>query len=135
MTKRVTRPHKKKGRPTKYRVEYLEKTIELMEQGYTKEMVVVELGIVYATFLTWQEQHPAFLKAVKAGEHAARAWWARKVMEQALGDKDIVLGTGFVMLARNALGWKTKDPEEKSSTEQLATLLIQKELKAKTDGD
>jgi hypothetical protein len=64
-----------------YQTEDCEKVIELMKQGYSINMVVVELDISLQTLHDWRKSIPEFGKAVDIGIAASQAFYERKALE------------------------------------------------------
>lgn len=66
------------GRPTKYKEEFCQKAVEIMEQGASKIEVCAKLDLEYHTFLSYQKKYPEFLQSIKKGEKLSQAWWEKK---------------------------------------------------------
>lgn len=101
------------GRPTDYLIEYCDKVVELMKEGASKHEVCLELDIAYNTFLSWQDNHPEFLTAVKKGEEASRGWWEKLGRQGASGRADIN-PTVFIFNMKNRFrgDWNDKTQTE-----------------------
>ena len=78
MTAPLTRPHKKTGRPSGYRVAYCERVIELGKEGYSKAEVASDLDVHYNTLHYWMDHHPAFSEAMGRSQRESQSWWERQ---------------------------------------------------------
>jgi hypothetical protein len=57
MTKRLTRPHKKTGRPTGYRVAYVSRVFEMCLLGLPDERIAELLGTSRAGLNRWKKEY------------------------------------------------------------------------------
>jgi hypothetical protein len=111
----------KVGRPTKYTPDMGQRVIELMAQGWSKEEVCYNvedggLGISYQSFLTYQQEHPEFLEAVKEGDRASAAWWAKTGRSAAVGGIKDFNATAWIFNMKNRFGWADKTESKTDHT-------------------
>jgi hypothetical protein len=59
---------KKNGRPTKYKVEYVDKVLWMARAHRTEEEIAEELGIAVSTLNVWKDKYPDFSEALKEGK-------------------------------------------------------------------
>lgn len=75
----VTR--KKTGRPTKYKVEYCDLVIELMNAGYTFEAFAAHVGVAPSTAYEWAEKNQEFREAKKIAKAGAITYWINQLRD------------------------------------------------------
>ncbi len=63
------------GQPTKYRPEYCQQIIDLMEQGKTLTQFAATLRVTRETIYEWMKVHPEFSDAVKTARICQQAHW------------------------------------------------------------
>jgi transposase len=83
------------GRPTLYRPEYCQKTVELGKLGKSFAQIASHFEVDRVTLDNWAENNPEFFKALSRAKTEAQAWWEQKGMDGMEADKF------------NALVWKT----------------------------
>jgi hypothetical protein len=84
MTKRLTRPHKKTGRPTEYRT-YVSRVFEMCLLGLPDERIAELLGTSRAGLNRWKKEHKAFRDAFERGRNIADGKVAKALYKRALG--------------------------------------------------
>lgn len=75
----------KRGRPTKYREEYVQQAQRLCEMGHTDEEIASVLGVCLRTILVWRSKYPDFMRAFKAGKEPADDRVERALYSRAVG--------------------------------------------------
>jgi hypothetical protein len=85
MTKRLTRPHKKTGRPTEFRPIFVKRAYEACLLGLPDERIASLLGVNKSTLQRWKNQHPAFAQAFERGRDQADAKVAGALYKRAMG--------------------------------------------------
>ncbi len=73
------------GRPSKYKAQYAEDLVPLMEQGYTQAKLCAKWRISRETFRSWCREYPDFDEAYKIGKEALSAWLQDKGMKMVDG--------------------------------------------------
>jgi transposase len=68
-------PKKKVGRPTKYDPALCEKVVELGKLGRSRTAIAVELGIGVSNIPNWEQEHPAFLRAMQEAQGEAKKYY------------------------------------------------------------
>lgn len=110
---------KKRGRPTKYRREFVEVVYNILAEGKTIAHICRELGINKDTFYSWARRYPEFSDAFKKGRVAGEAVFTDKVMKGAFDTKKHKYNNGLIsLIAVNCYGWSSvgksqaaKDPD------------------------
>lgn len=74
------------GRDSKYRPEFAEQARKLCLLGATDQELADFFGVVVATIYNWQNKHPAFLEAIRAGKVIADAEVADSLYKRATGE-------------------------------------------------
>jgi len=94
------------GRPTKYKPEYCDTVIEVMEKGFSKEAVAGHIGISKDTLYKWIKKHEEFSDSIKRGVEISRVFW------EELGIEMVTAGQGnaasWIFNMKNRFGWKDK---------------------------
>lgn len=69
MTKRITRPPKKTGRPTVFKTEYIEQAgVLCTEFGADDNGLAKFFKVTVGTIKNWKKEYPEFLSAIKEGK-------------------------------------------------------------------
>jgi len=106
------------GRPTKYKPEYIDLVIELMEQGWSKTRVAAHLRVHKDTLYEWIKQHQDFSDAVRVGETLSEAWWEQQGVA-ALTSKEYNTNM-FKWLTSNIHGWSDKQSQDVNMKAELS---------------
>lgn len=80
-------PVNPRGRPTKYKPEYIVQVQKLCELGATDDEIADFLDISLSTFKLWRNKYPALSAAVKIAKEAADARVERSLFQRATGYK------------------------------------------------
>lgn len=75
----------KRGRPTAYRVEYVEQARKLCLLGATDVQLADFFGVTDTTIVNWRNKHPEFREAVREGKLEADAKVAESLYRRACG--------------------------------------------------
>jgi len=114
----------KVGRPTKYKPEYCDKVIEVMEKGFSKEAVAGHIGISKDTLYRWVKKHDEFSDAIKRGVEISRVFW------EELGIEMVTAGQGnstaWIFNMKNRFGWKDKREISGDSDRPLGVVVLPK---------
>jgi len=89
------------GRPSKYDPVFCDAVIEAGKEGKTLAEMAAAIGIDRSTLTDWQEQHPEFSRAVKAGLDAAQAWWEQNGRIATFGGIEGFNATSFIFNMKN----------------------------------
>jgi len=73
------------GRPTEYRVEYIERAKEMCANGATDAELAEEFDVSVTTLYNWRAKHPEFLEALKLPKNQADERVERSLFERATG--------------------------------------------------
>lgn len=76
-----------RGRPTKYKTEYIEQVQKLCQLGATDDEIADFLNISLSTFKLWRNKYPDLSAAVKIAKEAADARVERSLFQRATGYK------------------------------------------------
>ena len=76
---------RRRGRPTAYRPEFCEVTVDLMAQGHSLDACAAKIGVNPDTLYEWQRVHLEFSEAVRAGRGAATLFWEERLIAVAKG--------------------------------------------------
>lgn len=63
------------GRPSKYKTEYCERTIQLGKLGKSIEQIACELDVSTRTMFEWRDVHPEFSHALEQAKEFEQNWW------------------------------------------------------------
>ena len=63
------------GRPTKYKPEYCETVIELLNQGRSIYSIARALQVAKSTLQEWAKEHEEFSAALTTGKDFSKGWW------------------------------------------------------------
>lgn len=85
MTKRLTRPHKKTGRPIGYRPSFVNRAYEACLLGHTDERIAELLGTSVAGLKRWRQAYPRFREAFARGRDEADGKVANALYQRAIG--------------------------------------------------
>lgn len=80
-----TKEKAKVGRPTDYKPEYAEQTYKLCLMGMTDAELGSFFGVSEVTINAWKNEHPEFLKSMRAGKEMADAEVSVSLYQRALG--------------------------------------------------
>ena len=72
--KRRRRKPRQKGRPSKYRPEFVEAALELSRRGFAITEAAEHFGIAPSTLSLWAGRHPEFKRAMKRVRENSRFW-------------------------------------------------------------
>lgn len=112
------------GRPSKYKPEYCEKVISLMEEGASMIEVAYELRVHIDTLYEWQKVHPDFSDAIKKAQHFSEGWWTREGRLN-LKTKDFNSGLWFMNM-KNRFKWRNEHNEDKEDQKSVMQNAIDK---------
>jgi hypothetical protein len=73
------------GRPTKYKVEYVEQAEKLCALGLTDVELANFFGVSEVTLNAWKAKHPEFLKSLRVGKDHADVRVERSLYHRAIG--------------------------------------------------
>jgi hypothetical protein len=85
MTKRLTRPHKKIGRPSTFKPEYTEIAYDLSLLGFSDQRIAKNLRVSLNALAQWKRDFPVFGEAFANGRERADGKVARSLFERATG--------------------------------------------------
>ena len=85
MTKRKTGPHKKRGRPTRYKPTHAEVVRKACEAGFVNDEIAAFLGISHSVLQRWRLQNPELQAALKTGKEAADERVVASLYNRAIG--------------------------------------------------
>jgi Homeodomain-like domain-containing protein len=74
-----------RGRPTKYRAEYVTQAAKLAALGATDREVAEFFDVNEATVHRWKHEHPEFCESLKVGKETADARVEQSLYRRALG--------------------------------------------------
>lgn len=80
-----TKPDKKTGRPTKYKVEFVEQGAKLTRMGATDAQLADFFKVTLSTLYLWKVQHEAFSEALKRGKEEIDAQVEQSLFRRAMG--------------------------------------------------
>lgn len=91
----------KKGRPDKYRTEYVQQTYKLAMLGYTDKQLADFFGVAVITWQRWKKTHPDLGAAIITGKALADGDVAQSLYKRATGyshpDTDIRVIDGQIV--------------------------------------
>ena len=95
------------GRPSSYRTEFCERVVELMAEGRSLDGCAALIGVNPDSLYTWQNRHPEFAEAVRAGRAAATTFWETRLIDIAQGGAGNAQAIGWALRNRSraAAGW------------------------------
>ena len=95
------------GRPSKFRLDFCEKVVELMAEGRSLDGCAVLMGVHPDSLVEWQRVHPEFSVAVRAGRAAATAFWEGRLLDIAQGGAGNAQAIQWALRNRSraAAGW------------------------------
>lgn len=108
------------GQPTKYRPEYCEKFIEVMESEGFIETFCSEIGIHVDTHYEWLRRHPEYSEAVKKGKAISKDLFLKRCHNAAWNADEHKVNNGIItLLAVNCHKMRTRNdtPEDKPAGE------------------
>ena len=73
------------GRPTQYRVKFIERAKEMCVNGATDAELADEFGVTVTTLYNWRAKYPEFLDALKIPKAIADQRVERSLFERATG--------------------------------------------------
>ena len=85
MTASAIQPKRERGRPTKYKPEFVERVRDLALLGLNHEQMAAKIGVSYRTFETFCRNKPDFSHAVNSGGENADGRVVRSLYERACG--------------------------------------------------
>jgi len=105
------------GSPTKYKPEFCQRAIDVMQKGGSRREVCLDLSIAYQTFLDWinpakSNHQPDFMEAVKVGDNLCQAWWEMKGREGTFGEIDGMNATMYQFNMKNRFKEDWRDKQE-----------------------
>ena len=74
-----------RGRPTKFKPEYVQKVVPLCEHGFTDQELADFFEIDIATLYRWKSAHPEFRDAIKSAGEIADERVERSLYQKAVG--------------------------------------------------
>ena len=107
------------GRPTKYRIKFCDRIVEIMKDGASKIEVCADLDISFETLTQWTDEGSSYYKkdfseAIKKGQLLSQAWWESQGRTNLKETKFNY--TGWFMNVKNRFG---KSPVPWSDKQQL----------------
>ena len=75
----------KNGRPTKYKVEYVQLALWMARAGRTDDEVSEEFGVSRSTLNEWKKKHPKFSDALKEGREDPDDQVEHSLFQRAVG--------------------------------------------------
>lgn len=110
----------KRGRPSKYNVEYGDKVVELMTDGKSIVAVCKELQISRDTFYRWCREHDAFKDKVQEGLTYSEAWWEELGLHGMMGKINKFNPTMYIHRVNSQFKWQSdKSPGQTINIENL----------------
>lgn len=97
--------------PSKYKQEFNQIALDLMEQGASIVEVCAELGISRETLYDWinpesDRFEPIFSDTIKLGKQKCQAWWEKKGREHLIEETETDIKTGSSKSKRlNTTAW------------------------------
>lgn len=76
---------KKNGRPTKYKVEYVQLALWMARAGRTDIEIAEEFGISESTMTNWKQKYPKFLASLKEGREEPDDQVEHSLFQRAVG--------------------------------------------------
>lgn len=101
------KPRHPGGRPTSYKTEFCERVVELMAEGRSLDGCAALLGVHPDSLYVWQNLHPEFSEAIRAGRAAATTFWETRLIDIAQGGPGNAQAIGWALRNRSraAAGW------------------------------
>lgn len=87
MTAPVDRPHKKTGRPSAFKPEYVKQAADLCGLGATDEQLAQFFGVNVRRIYAWKKANPEFQQAIKSAKDDLDRKVERSLFERAMGYK------------------------------------------------
>lgn len=94
-----------KGRPSKYNPKHCKVVIDLMTEGYSKEVVAAELGISRDTLYEWCRRYPDFSDTIKRGELLSQRYWEKIGMDGIMGKIPGFKVAIWIFMMKTRFGW------------------------------
>lgn len=85
MAAKNTPPKKTRGRPSRFKEEYVEQVLKLARLGLTDAEMADVFGVTEQTFNNWKKSHPVFFESIKKGKVVSDAEVANSLYERAVG--------------------------------------------------
>lgn len=85
MAAKKSPPRKTRGRPSRFKEEYVEQVVKLARLGLTDAEMADVFGVCEKTFNNWKTSHPDFLQSIKKGKVISDAEVANSLYERAIG--------------------------------------------------
>lgn len=117
---------KKRGRPTKYRLEFPEQLLDHMQRGKSFASFGAKLRVTRECLYEWTRRHKEFSDAKSLGDLLSLQWWEDLLQDGAQGMPCNVTATLFVLKCRHREtgGYRDKfpdDPAENTTTINVST--------------
>ena len=141
MTKKLTRKHKKTGRPTKYKPQYCQKIIEYFSVEHFEDKLVSrvtgkndykkeefketanplpfitqfarKIGVATSQLFVWEKTYPEFREALTCARELQQEMLVSNAM------KGLYQPHFTIFSAKNMIGWKDKTEIEHGATDEL----------------
>ena len=111
------------GRPTKYKPEYCQVIIDLMEYGYTFEACAADLDVSKDTLYEWVKVHEDFSDAKNKAFDKSRKTW--ETMLISLAKTGMGNATAIIFSLKNRFPKNWRDKIEQETTITVKPLIIE----------
>ena len=102
------------GRPTKYKDEYCQETIDFLAQGKSVTQLSAHLQVSKSTIYLWAEQNTEFSDALSRGQELSEAFWETELIDM-MRDRDVNAPLVKLYFA-NRFGWSDKQSINQKNT-------------------
>lgn len=116
------------GRPTKYKDEYCQETIEFLAQGKSVTQLSAKIGVNKTTIYQWAKDYPEYSNALTRGQELSEAFWETELVDM-MRDRDVNAPLVKLYFA-NRFGWS-----DKQSVDQKNTNIYEPDLSKLTDDE
>jgi hypothetical protein len=98
---------RKLGRPTSYEPDLCQRIVALMADGRSLDGCAAIIGVHPDSLYEWQNVHPEFSEAVRAGRAAATTFWENRLLDVAQGGSGNAQAIQWALRNRSraASGW------------------------------
>ena len=111
-------------RAAKYRPEFCDKAVMILENGKSLAAVCAALDISRTTLYEWRDSNPDFSEAIERGLQKCQAYWEEMGHDGAAGDNENFCATPWIFTMKNR--FRDDYAEDKADNKTVSDSIVEK---------